>query len=235
MGLVGLALLVLLSTWTVRHARRKKLEREAETFEGPWPDSSGYGATGEKLSRSPSGRTARSNAGSDEALIGGGYGHQQQPSMQQYGALPPPPARAPPMGGYTYESPYAAAYQQPAYMPPTQQANVQRAPTNGSSGSGGTFGQYQPGPMPPVQQQQYPVPARSPDNASPPPANQGGPSAAVGAGTGSNLGSGAGAGGLTAGAEVRASTGSDAYADYAYATGPGQQGAGPRNLTVANA
>ena len=159
--------------------------------------------------------------------------------MNTFNPLPPPPGLTGPRTGTTppplmqqqpayapYESPYAA-YQQPAYMATTYGGYPQQ--------------QYQPqmSAMPPPPQdnsQMYGYTSRSSDGSHS--STDRGPPSVFGHKTSNSGGSRSGTGAASGEQQrndMRASASSDAYADYAFATGPGQSGAQPRNLTIANA
>lgn len=105
-GVVGLVLLIALSTFAIRRTRRNKLERDAENFDTLFPDPDGYmgggasstsgfpgdkrrveGNVGVPPARSVSGRTAGSAGapsaeGSEDGLLGSGA-HSRTPSDGQ--------------------------------------------------------------------------------------------------------------------------------------------------------
>ena len=160
-------------------------------------------------------------------------------NMNTFNPLPPPPGLTGPRTGTTppplmqqqpayapYERPYAA-YQQPAYMATTYGGYPQQ--------------QYQPqmSAMPPPPQdnsQMYGYTSRSSDGSHS--STDRGPPSVFGHKTSNSGGSRSGTGAASGEQQrndLRASASSDAYADYAFATGPGQSGAQPRNLTIANA
>lgn len=201
-GLVGLVLLIAASTWFIRRSRKNRLERAAEAFDDALPGGAGGGYTDDKLTRSGSGRSSGSGAGSADGLVSqrnrfsdGTSNQVPAQSTAGYGQYAAYGAYNNTGYGAAYQQP--AAYQNPAYMSQQQQP-IPRAPSAAPIQNAGWGGAA------PMQATTYGQPANM----------QQAPAAVP---------------------QTRESTGSDAYGNYAFATGPGQQGSGPRNLTVANA